>query len=151
MKNKLLQLLIMLSKFVFYGITVQFICLGLLLASDGISQNIKPISEVNLNVKLDQVSIKTVFDKIESKTEYHFFYDESIVDTKKLVTLKKGRTTVFDLLLNVSQQSNYKFKQINKVINVNLVENKNDNYNVIIESVIQDRTVTGTVIEEETG
>lgn len=151
MKNKLLRLLIMLSKFVFYGITVQFICFGLLIASDGISQNIKPISKVNLNVKLDQVSIKTVFDKIESKTDYHFFYDESIVDIQKLVTLKKGRTTVFDLLLNVSQQSNYKFKQINKVINVNLVENNNDNYKVIIESASQDQTITGTVTEADTG
>ncbi len=151
MKNKLLQLLIMLSKFVFYGITVQFICIGLLLASDGVSQNIKPISEINLNLRLENASIKTVFDKIESKTDYHFFYDESIVDTQKLVTLKKGRTTVFDLLLNVSQQSNYKFKQINKVINVNLVQNTNDDDNVVIEIISQDRNVTGTVVEAETG
>ncbi len=151
MKNKLLQLLIMLSKFVFYGITVQFICIGLLLASDGVSQSIKPISEIDLNLRLENASIKTVFDKIESKTDYHFFYDESIVDTKKLVTLKKGRTTVFDLLLNVSQQSNYKFKQINKVINVNLAQSANDNNNVVIEIVSQDKTVTGTVKEEDTG
>ena len=151
MKNKLLRLLIMLSKFVLYGITVQFICIGLLLASDGVSQSIKPISEIDLNVRFETASIKTVFDKIESKTDYHFFYDESIVDTEKLVSLKKGRTTVFDLLLNVSQQSNYKFKQINKVINVNLVDNKNDDYNVMIESAMQDQNVTGTVKEEDTG
>lgn len=151
MKNKLLRLLIMLSKFVFYGITVQFICIGLLLASDGVSQSIKPISEINLNLRLENASIKTVFDKIESKTDYHFFYDESIVDTQKLVTLKKGRTTVFNLLLNISQQSNYKFKQINKVINVNLVQNTNDDDNIVIEIVSQNTNVTGTVKEEDTG
>ena len=67
------------------------------------------------------------------------------------MTLKKGRTTVFDLLLNVSQQSNYKFKQINKVINVNLDQNASDNNDVVIEIASQDRNVTGTVKEEETG
>ena len=138
MKNKLLQLLVMLSKFVFYGITAQIICLGILLASDGISQNIKPISEVDLNVKSENVSIESVFERIESKTDYHFFYDERIIDTKKLVHLKKGKNSISNVLLNISQQAHYKFKQINKVINVNLVENENDKNKVIVEIINQD-------------
>lgn len=150
MKNKLLRLLIMFSRFVFYGITAQFIFLGLLLASDGNSQNIKPISEVELKVNYENTSIKAIFDQIESKTEYNFFYDERVIDTKKLVTMKKGRRSVSDMLLNISEQAHYKFKQVNQVINVNLIEDVEDN-DVVIEIVNQDQTVTGTVTEAETG
>ncbi|MCG8309410.1 MAG: SusC/RagA family TonB-linked outer membrane protein [Cytophagales bacterium] len=151
MKNKLLRLLTMLSKIIFYGIATQVLCLGMLLAYDGVSQNIKPISEVNLNFRTDQVSIQTVFDQIESKTDYHFFYDETIIDTRKMVTLKKGKRSISDVLLNISKQSHYKFKQINKVINVNLVDDLSADDNVSIEIVNQDRTVTGTVNEADTG
>ena len=146
MKKNSLQLLKMLSKLVLYGITAQLMFLGVLTAKESKAQDVKRISEVNLDFKSGNTSIKAVFDFIESETDYHFFYDANAIDTHQQITLKKRRNTVEDVLFEISKQASLKFRQINAVINVNrhpadAASKKSDL--VVIEQGI---TVTGKII-----
>ncbi len=149
MKKKLLLLFKMLSKFVFYGIFSQILFWGVLIAKEGNAQDIKRISEVNLNFKLGNASIQEVFDLIEAETDYHFFYDENTINTHQQISIKKRHSTVEDVLFEISKQANLKFRQINEVINVNLHKPETGTKKSDLVVIEQGITVTGRVMASD--
>lgn len=150
MKNKLIRLLFMLSKFTFIGFVAQFFMISLLLAHEMNAQKIMSVKEKVIEANSGNASIKGAFSMIEEKTNYNFFYDEKIIDKNLKLNLPQRRSTVAEILYEISRQASLRFRQINHTINVNKIEGTLHQEN-IIEVVIQTRNITGKVTSYEDG
>jgi TonB-linked SusC/RagA family outer membrane protein len=150
MKNKLLSIIIMLTRFTFYGFLLQTFALGLLLARDGEAQEIESVRDVYIDLDLKNTTLEYAFKIIESKTQYDFAYDEARVDHKLEIDLVGTRRTVADYLLEISRKASLKFKQINRIITVDVIDKKQKK-DTNLEVVIQEIPITGQVTDEENG
>lgn len=105
-----------------------------------IAQGNLDMNKVKLSLHEKASSLKKVFQTIESKTDFTFFYDEKVIDVNKIVSVEKEESTLTNILLDLSAQGKVKFLQVNNVINVN---NNKKGPTVIVEEV--DRIIRGTV------
>ncbi|MGF1636185.1 MAG: SusC/RagA family TonB-linked outer membrane protein, partial [Cyclobacteriaceae bacterium] len=149
MKKSILQLLIMLSKFALYGGIIQCFLISILLAYDGSAQNSTSVRDYMMDLKVMERPLSEVLDIIEKKSEYSFFYDDRIVKRIKRVSINKEDVSLADILMEISKQTNLKFRQINDVINVNAISENAGNNQEAVEIVYQTTTVTGRVITSE--
>ena len=148
MKNYVLRQIAMLSRWTFYGLIAQLICTGILLAGDGQAQTVKSVREHFIKIEFEDNSILEAFNKIEQKTGYNFAYEKSEI-SKRIKLNKKydGEIAVSEVLLDISEVSNLKFKQVNKSI---IVSEKVDKSSIEqnLEVIIQGITITGKVTDE---
>ncbi|MBD8487766.1 TonB-dependent receptor [Echinicola sp. CAU 1574] len=77
------------------------------------------MDEVFISLHKQNSALKDVFEEIESKTDFHFFYDEKVIDITKKLNLDKENGSLTDVLREISKEADLKFRQINYVINVN--------------------------------
>ncbi len=149
MNNYVLRQIAMLSKWTFYGLIAQLICTGILLAGDGQAQSIKSVKEHYIVIELKNNSIIEVFNKIEQKTGYNFAYEKGEVNSNlRLNKTYNGKVLVSDVLLDISEEANLKFRQVNKSIIVSEKKGKSsDSQN--LEIIIQGITITGKVTSSE--
>ncbi|GAB3649423.1 TonB-dependent receptor [Echinicola sediminis] len=101
---------------------------------------------VLLSVSFDRAGAKEVFDKIEQATGFKFVYDRKVVSQEDRFTIRRNNVRLYDLLLEISQESQLRFKQVDDQINVR-IEKQEDTQ---IEEV-QDITVKGKVTDNEGG
>ena len=103
----------------------------------------KEISGFNNNlferIELKEVSVKEVFDLIESKTDYDFFYKRDFNALDDKVTIEADNKPVDFIIEELSKQTNLSFQKINKIIAVTEKESENKGTG----------TVTGKIIDEE--
>lgn len=118
MKKKLQTWLIMGSKFVLYGISIQFLFIGMLLSYDGTAQN-KSLKETSVSLNMRQAGIIDVFKSIEKQTDFKFFYDKNVISKDVKLNLS-GNASLADVLMELSKEGNLKFRQIDNMINVAL-------------------------------
>ncbi len=142
----------MLSKWTFYGILVQFIFTGMLIAAEGQAQSIKSVREHYIRIEFKNSSIIEALNKIEQKTDYHFAYEkDEISKSIKLDKKYNGKIAVSEVLLDISEEADLKFKQINKSIIVTKKKDETSNEQNI-EVIIQGITITGRVTSaDDTG
>jgi len=149
MINYILRQVAMLSKWTFYGLLSQLIFAGILLAADGEAQAVKSVRDHYINIELRNSTLLNAFLKIERKTGYHFAYDRKEINPNiKLNKKYTGKIAVSDVLLDISEEANLKFRQVNKSIIVTgkkggSISEKN------LEIIIQDITITGKVTAED--
>jgi TonB-linked SusC/RagA family outer membrane protein len=93
-----------------------------------------------LNLKLTNVSIVEVFEKIEAQSEFRFFYDNSQIDLKQKVSVDISNVKVEDVLNDVFKNTNFTYEVMDRHI---LVTSKNSSPNSGTQDVAK---VTGTVI-----
>nr|WKN35409.1 TonB-dependent receptor [Tunicatimonas sp. TK19036] len=148
MKIPLSKLLLMGSKFVAYGITIQLICFQVLMAAHGNAQDVRNVREVLISVDFQQATLSEVFTTIESRTDYNFVYDERDIQQVNEVNLTLSGHSVAEVLLEISRLSQLGFKQVNNTINVQKRGSKSNKYPL---EVIMEKTVSGTVSDQETG
>ncbi len=150
MKFKLLQLVKTVSKLAIYGILVQCFTYSLLLATEINAQKSQSIKEVFIDLKAEDASMSLleIIKNIETVTNYRFAYDKRDINKKLKVELKNEPQTVADILLKVSEASGLKFKQINKIINIDRIKRSEKNEKVI-QIVIEDVDVTGKITDED--
>src|SRR5690606_14015516 len=145
MKSNLLRQLIMLSKWTFWGLVIQLFFIGILYASDGAAQSPRNINEVRINLKVNRAGIQDVFAQIEAKTNYSFIYDERIINKQQKISISKNKATVYEILMDLSRESELKFKQINEVINVYKRERSSDRGVEMEGNLLQEVSITGKV------
>jgi TonB-linked SusC/RagA family outer membrane protein len=145
MKNKLLTLLFAQGKYVLGGAILQMLLLNALYADNLNAQEIKSVHDVTITVRNQSGSLEEIFRDIERQTNYVFSYlREDIRNATSSRPLQVARrTSVANLLLEISGNYNLKFKQVNNVINV--VPRKGQEANENLEVIIQTRRVTGRV------
>ncbi|MCG8311217.1 MAG: SusC/RagA family TonB-linked outer membrane protein [Cytophagales bacterium] len=147
MKNNLLRQLIMMSKFTTYGVFLQCLFIGVLLASDISAQQVRTVNEVTVQLYGNELTINEAFRQIEASTDFQFSYYPKDFDANQKINLKKKAQKVGDILLHISREANLSFKQINNNINVRV--RKNIDKKEIVEVIIQGITITGTVTASE--
>ncbi|MFW5760467.1 MAG: carboxypeptidase-like regulatory domain-containing protein, partial [Cyclobacteriaceae bacterium] len=153
MKNKLQVLLIMSSKFTLYGIVLQLFFVASLWATELAAQETKSVKEVNLSIQVESRTILDIFRIIEQKTSFKFFYENKYIDRSLRYDFNDRSISVNDILLQISRDSNLKFKQINNTINVTTKDPAQPGGIAEVEIIIQTRTVSGKVtsFEDEEG
>jgi len=151
MKSFTLRQIAMFSKWTFYGLLVQLIFTGILIAGEGQAQSVKSVRKFFIKIEFKDNSLIEAFNKIEEKTGYHFAYEKNeLSNSIKLNKKYYGKVAVSDVLLDISEEADIKFRQINKSIVVS--KRKNDNSNEqSLEVIIENITITGKVTSSEDG
>ena len=88
MKNDLLRLLVMTSKYACYGFMIQFFTFNLLFATDGIAQY-ENVKDVRITLHIKDASFGEVMQAIESKTSFKFTYEEKDLAAAKVSPLMR--------------------------------------------------------------
>ncbi|MFW5760898.1 MAG: SusC/RagA family TonB-linked outer membrane protein [Cyclobacteriaceae bacterium] len=147
--KRLLQLLAMVSKFVLYGIVFQCFFASFLLALDSEAQKIQSVKEVYVKLDFKDATLKEVFNIIERNTGYSFAYEREVINSK--ISFNRSyneKTSLSDVLLDISKEAGLHFKQINNSIIVDKAIKFNE-INNDIEVIIQTKNVTGKVTSQE--
>ncbi|WP_103068329.1 TonB-dependent receptor [Aquimarina sediminis] len=64
----------------------------------------------NISISLDRVTLQVAIDQIEEKSEYRFFYNNSLIDISKKVSLKSDNGNLKDILRKLFKKTNIDFK-----------------------------------------
>ena len=147
MKFKLLDKLIMLSKYSLKGVLLQCLLLNAIWAADINAQEIKSVTEVNLSLKVQDASLSELFQEIEKSTDFYFSFSSEDISNDFTYTANKRNISVRDVLLDVSKKADLKFKQVNR--NIIVQKNENGNKKPEVEVIIQGITITGKVLSSE--
>jgi TonB-linked SusC/RagA family outer membrane protein len=147
MKNKLLRQLIMLSKLTFYGIFLQCLFYGLMIAADSDAQRIRTVNDVYVRVETSESEISEIFQLIEANSEFQFTYYVGDFDPKQIIRVDRSKQSVKDLLLLISKEAHLAFRQVNNNINVQRSEKSIAEETIPI--IIQGITITGRVVSQE--
>ena len=146
MKLKLLQLFTMGLKYSFWGIVLQTFFLVNLMALEGQAQY-KSVKDTYVELRLQGTSIQEVFNQIQNQTDYTFFYNKKKLKDKPNLTKLSGTYKVSEVLMEISQTAQLKFRQVNNNIAVTPLE-KNDQNAELIEVIIDDVEIQGRIIDE---
>ncbi|MBD8487778.1 TonB-dependent receptor [Echinicola sp. CAU 1574] len=117
MKRKLLDLIIMVSKNLLYGIIIQCLFLSTLMAKEGNAQ-IKPLDKAFVKVEKRDWTVKALFEEMERKTDYVFVYPDDVVDNKPMVSIGNEELSVEMVLTEIAKTTGLKFKQVNNSVYV---------------------------------
>jgi len=147
MQNSLTKKVVRMAAYLTVGFYLQCIFLSLVMASGSLAQTQK-MSEITLNLKT-QGNVELVFRAIENLTDFRFSYNRSKVNLKREVVIQSENSSLQEILLEISRQTNFKFKRINKSIHVSEMDQP---YEQAIEEIIraqQDKTINGKVTSYE--
>lgn len=110
MQKKLIRtLLFYMSACTLWGFLFGIVLSTALTAKSSTAQNVK---DVYISIELDNASIPQTFEEIESKTEFRFLYNRSVIgEYRTKITLVYDSSSVEDILLDVSRQTGASFHQ----------------------------------------
>lgn len=72
--------------------------------------------ETTLSLRMNDATIAQVLESIERQTDFHFYYNNKLVDTEKTVSIAMEDVDVFTVLNRLFMNSNVNYKVINKDI-----------------------------------
>ncbi len=103
----------------FYGLSLQFLLGGLLLAAgDSNAQKATSVKEVNVSIDFSDDNLIAVFEKIEKLSDYNFVFDKKDLDRRVRLNGNYKEDALYNVLMDISKKSGLTFKQVNKNINV---------------------------------
>lgn len=119
MNFKLLQLFKKVLMYSTLGFFSQFLLCTMLLAAGATNaQRVTSVKEVRVDVTFSNDGLKKAFNKIEKSSGFKFVFDEKDLRGKVQLNKKYKNALLYDVLLDVSQSANLKFKQVNDNIEV---------------------------------
>ncbi|UXX79808.1 TonB-dependent receptor [Reichenbachiella carrageenanivorans] len=118
-----------------------------LLAEEGAAQ-IKSVKEVQIDIELNNTTLSEALSQIEEKTDFTFVFSKEKVDLDKPVNIRSNGATVEQILLEISEQANVKFRQIDATISVGQLNSSEDRTRtrVIVELPAD---ITGKVTDQD--
>ncbi|MCG8306187.1 MAG: SusC/RagA family TonB-linked outer membrane protein [Cytophagales bacterium] len=149
MKNKLLRLLFMVSRYAIFGFALQAMFLTVAIAYSSEAQAIKSVKEHRAEFHFNNTALKDVLNDIEGKTDYRFTFYSADLDHNITFSLDRQTLSIADLLIQLSEDYNLAFKQVNNNITIRRLQQKRKANKPKLEIVIQGRTITGKVTSEE--
>ena len=116
----------------------------------GSSQNLKSVYETEIDLALNNVSLKTALKAIEEKTGYSFAYDEEVLSNKKHIRIDfQGQARpVSDYLIKISKESNLHFHQVNNLITIRHISKNEDIQDLRLEIQIKEIVIKGRVTDK---
>ena len=150
MKLKLLRRLLKMSKLTLYAFGINVMLFSTIYATGDLNaQSVKSIREVSIHLALKNAKLVDVFKSIEAQTSYQFTYRSEDLNQEVRITKEFNNWSIADILLEISRQSNLRFRQVNDNIHVS---RKHLRRKPIVEVEInQDISVSGRVISDEDG
>ncbi len=145
--RKLLKKIISMSKRTMYAIVINCFIFSNLLAAGINAQKVQSVKDVRVNLQFRDAEVKDVFRAIERQTAFSFSYKEEDLKNNVKVNARYKRSSVADILMDLSKKSGLKFKQINEYIHVVLMTQQRTEER--LEIIIQTRNVSGKVTDEE--
>ncbi|MDN5205026.1 TonB-dependent receptor [Fulvivirgaceae bacterium BMA10] len=133
------------SKYNLYGLVIQCLLAGMLLAEPSNAQ--KSLEDVSISLQLNEASIQQTFAEIEEKTGFSFYYRRSILKDKPQLSVSFENGTLSALLKLISKETALKFKRVNSNIFVNDMAHRNKKREVV-EDFVFDVPVKGQVTDE---
>ena len=108
----------------------------------------------NTRISLDfeDVTIEKIFEEIESKTEFKFFYQKGIFDVKKLVSISVQKKKVSTILTKLFNETDINFEVLNKQILLKLQPEKSKNESPslkINQPEEQQKEISGIVTDKD--
>ncbi|MCC5932365.1 MAG: TonB-dependent receptor [Cyclobacteriaceae bacterium] len=145
MKRRILYLLKMASKNIFYGIMIQCVVFTGLLASEGSAQSVSIDKAI---VKIDKKSwtLSEIISELESATEYRFVFADEVMQEEMLISTDNKKQSVKRILTDVAHDTGLRFRQINNNIYISKSENQE---NFLVQQYEQMTTVTGKVTSRD--
>ncbi len=134
MKKTPYKLFIKVASYSCIGIVCQLLLVGLSLAHTADAQKAKSVHEVFIEANYKNASLADVFRDIESKTAFVFTYDHKDAFLKERFSKAAGKTTVADVLKEISHTSKLIFQQINNNISIRRLNKENSESPAIIIS-----------------
>ncbi|MCG8307734.1 MAG: TonB-dependent receptor [Cytophagales bacterium] len=147
MKFKILRKILAMTKFGMYGLLLQSLCFGLLIADHGLAQQ-QSIYDVYLSVEIDDGKLVEAFRAIEKKTGFNFTYNDAVVNENSTVSLSMAMESLADVLTELSKNTNLKFKRVNQNIHVSK-KRMFEKPLIEVATMLQGITITGKVISSE--
>ena len=122
----------------------------------------------NVTINVYDTELKTVFKEIENLTDFNFFYNNSLIDVSKKVTLKIDNQELDQVLVSLFKSTDIDFRILKKQIvlfpvhnaeisekiddliknNKAIAKDASDDIESMIAEVIQ-REITGTIVDSE--
>ena len=144
--KKILQLVLLGTKYTLIVFTLQVLTLTLVVASNSSAQEIKSVKEVKLSLEFKNSSLQEVISQVEALTAFRFIYYQEDLNQTYRLNLKRSKMTVADLLLQLSKDLKLAFKQNNNYITIKKLSDNQDQGESNLEIIIQGKQVTGKVI-----
>ncbi|MEQ9289482.1 MAG: TonB-dependent receptor [Cyclobacteriaceae bacterium] len=131
------------TKCTFYGLCIQMLCAGMLIASTGKAQK-RSLQDVILSVQLSEVELVKLFSELENNTDFSFSYNDSQIDENQKLSLRVKNQSLYKVLRTISKETGLSFKRIDDNI---FVQRKN-HLDLSVEDGIADVQITGKVTDE---
>ena len=126
---------------------IQMRIISILLFAITLCSNAKTIHSQNalVNLKMENVSLTDVFREIEKQSEYRFFYNKDVLNTKTKINLKTGKKEISEVLNQLFEGTNISYKLVDKQIVITTAKDKEAPG---LTTVNQQKQITGTVTDE---
>jgi TonB-linked SusC/RagA family outer membrane protein len=147
MKFKLLDKLRMLSKYSLKGIMLQCLLLNTIWGADLNARQVQSVTDVRIDLNVKNASLSELFQYIEKNTDFYFSFSSQDLNSDFTYSNRLQKVTVREVLLDVSQRAELKFKQVNR--NIIVQKNEQPNIKPEVEIVIQGITITGKILSSE--
>jgi len=144
MKTKSLTHLTYLMKLSVGQLILIALACNLTFATDLKSQKSENVFDVEMEFSIEGQSIQSIFEWIESKTNFKFTLNEKILKGKPNISVREK--TLGEALKAISKQAKLNFRQVNDVIAV--TEPKKGSKQQSVEVIIYDKTLQGKVTDE---
>jgi TonB-linked SusC/RagA family outer membrane protein len=115
--KKIIPLIGMSIKILVRGVAVLCLTLSSLMASPTSAQ-VKSIDQVHLKLEKSSYSLLQLFQEIERKTDFKFFYTQQAIKSAPSIQTSNPDGSVEQHLVQVAMQTNLRFKQVNNSISV---------------------------------
>ncbi len=145
------QILLKMSKRTLHAFIINSLLISTLYANGINAQEVRSVKETMIKIKVENANLYQVFTSIEAKTSYEFSYDKKDLDDQYRLTGKFNNVSVAEVLLEISKQTDLKFRQVNNNIHISkrVTESADEkDLEIIIEGIIITGKVTG---EDGTG
>lgn len=148
MEYKFLRQVLMATKYLSIGLVLQCLFYSVLTASESIAQDPKSIKEVSLSIDFKDESLKNVFKRLQSATNYNFSFNNEDVKNLKRFSSRYENASLYHILLDLGRKTGLSFKQVNYNINVARIAKRKTTKDDI-EIIIEDVNVSGQVVDDE--
>ncbi|UII19349.1 SusC/RagA family TonB-linked outer membrane protein [Fulvivirga ligni] len=142
MKYKILKKILMLSRWCLYIFALHTVFFSFAAAESKSQQ----LDQINVSVKLEHGTVIDVFSQIEMQSRFKFAYESEDLPQDITFNFEGNQQSIAAILTQVGKKASLNFRRVNNKIDVarNIVEAEPK-----IEEVIVEKTVTGTVHDED--
>ncbi|MEN7546328.1 TonB-dependent receptor [Rapidithrix thailandica] len=149
MKKKFIELLILMSRSVAFGMILQSMLVTLVFSAE--LANAQKLKNVVLSIEAGKVSLAQSFKIIENSTAFNFSYNNENIPLRKKVNIDTKSDNLENILRQLSREAGVKFLRVDNQIVVQKQETAD--FDIISDKVapVQEQVISGTITDAQNG